>query len=149
LQIAGNVLVSRGDFVALAALYDELIARLAPPQAAQLCAAASRLWQTQLHDPTRARALLEHGLRLDATNSSLQREFAELLDASGAHEEALGQFLAALRSNPFSPSAAQATFQRLTETNATELTFSVACILSFLGHATNRVVDTIAAHRGA
>jgi tetratricopeptide (TPR) repeat protein len=149
LQIAGNVLVSRGDFPALAALYDDLIGRLPAVPAAQLCAAASRLWQAQLHDPVRARELLERGLQLDVTNPSLQRELADLLDASGAPEAALAHSLAALRTNPFSPAAAQSTFQRLIATDATELKFTVACLLSFLGHPSNRVVDLIATHRGA
>ncbi len=149
LQIAGNVLVSQGNFEALAELYDELIARLAPTPAAQLCAAASRLWHNQLNDPTRARALLERGLQLDVDNPSLQRELADLLDAAGAHEEALVHSIAALRANPFSPAAAQSTFQRLSNGSARELQFTVACLLSFLGHTSNRVADVIAAHRGA
>lgn len=149
MQIAANILVAQGDFPALAALYDELIGRLAPTPAAQLCAAASRLWATQLHEPAQARVLLERGLALDASNPSLQRELADLLDASGAPGEALQHSLAALRVNPFSPAAAQATFQRLTTTDAKELQFTVACLLSFLGHTSNRVVDLIGAQRGA
>lgn len=149
LQIAASVLVAQGDFAALAVLYDELISRLAPTPAAQLCAAASRLWATQLHDAAQARVLLERGLSLDASNPSLQRELADLLDASGAHGEALQHSLAALRANPFSPAAAQSTFQRLTSTEAKELQFTVACLLSFLGHTSNRVVDLISAQRGA
>jgi hypothetical protein len=42
---------------------------------------------------------------------------------------------------------AAATFQRLGETQSRELTFTVACILSFLGHTTNRVVDLVASQR--
>lgn len=149
LQIAASVLVTRNDFPALAALYEELIGRLAPAPAAQLCAAASRLWANQLQDAAQARTLLERGLALDASNPSLQRDLADLLDASGAHGEALQHSLAALRANPFSPAAAQSTFQRLAASDAKELQFTVACLLSFLGHPSNRVVDLISAQRGA
>lgn len=150
LQIAAGALVSRGDFASLAGLYDDLIRRLSPaPEAAQLCAAASRLWLGQLRNPGHARELLERGLLLDPHNPSLQRELADLLDSSGDHAQALQHSLAALRANPVSPAAAQAAFQRLSKSEAKEQLFTVACLLSFLGHAGNREVDVLAAHRGA
>ncbi len=148
LQIAAGVLVDQGNFDGLAALYADLVSRqTSTAAAAQLCAAASRLWLTQLHHPDNAREWLERGLALDANNASLQREFADLLEQRGDGEQALTHSLSALRLNPMSPATAQATLQRLLQTDAKELTFSVACLLSFLGHTTNHVVDLIATQR--
>ncbi len=147
LQIVATVLVGSGQFEQLAQVYDRLIASLAPTTAAQLCAAAARLWHTQLGNPAQARTLLERGLSLDINNASLQRELADLLDESGDSEGALSHAFAAVRLNPMSPQAANSAFQRLERTTAVERTFNVACVLSFLGQASNRVTDTVTTYR--
>lgn len=149
LQIVATVLVGAGQFERLASVYDRLIAVLAPVTAAQLCAAAARLWHNQLGNTDKAREFLERGLRLDANNASLQREFADLLDASGDTQAALHHAFAAVRLNPMSPQAANAAFQRLDPSAARERTFNVACVLSFLGQANNRVTDVVMSHRNS
>jgi tetratricopeptide (TPR) repeat protein len=147
LQIVATVLVGNRQFEQLAEIYDRLIAALAPTAAAQLCAAAARLWHSQLNNTDAARQRLERGLQLDANNGSLHRELADLLDESGDSAAALQHSYVAVQLNPSSPQAGNAAFQRLEKTAARERTFNVACVLSFLGQASNRVADVVATHR--
>src|SRR5690606_37441624 len=111
MQIAATILVQNGRLEDLATLYDEVIGILAPnPAASQLCAAAARLWASQLNDPLRARRSLEVGLHLDADNPSLHREMADLLAASGDALGAVRHSLRAVQLNPMSIQVAKTAF---------------------------------------
>jgi tetratricopeptide (TPR) repeat protein len=150
LHVAASALAAQGNLETLAHLYTELVERQSSNvAAAQLCVASARLWATSLRDANQARYWLERGLSLDANNPSLQRDLADLVEQSGDASRALVHSVASLRLNPLSPAVAEATFARLQANAATELSFSVACLLSFLGHTTNHVSDLLAAHRSS
>lgn len=148
MQLAATELARLGRWARLADLYERVIGQLHDPAgAAQLCSALARICSAQLDDQDRAQQAVLRGLSRQPDHPGLLAELASQEERRGNWKLAAEHSRRALRNAPLDARLIREALRRFQQTGQLELAWNAACILGYLGQASEQERSLVNARR--